>query len=151
MHYGNRSCNSIYHSTSFNHFTHVFILHILIHPSPFVPLFSLIPNTHFTHHLSHFHKLTAHRTHFPHTTYPPCSSLNPLLSLNLHIPIFSIYLTLCSSSLHHQTITQTTIYTATQTTTNSSTKPPTDRKERGRDFRERKMAPMLQSSQPWVE
>ena len=46
----------------------------------------------------------AHRTRFPYTTYPPCQSLNPLVSLNFHIPIFSIYLIHCSNSFHHQTI-----------------------------------------------
>lgn len=42
---------------------------ILQHLLPFIPIF-LTPHT--------LH------THFPYTTYPPCPSSNPLLSLNLH-------------------------------------------------------------------
>ena len=53
-----------------------------------IPAFSLYIITH------------AHLTHSSYTTYPPCSSLNPLLSLNFHIHIFSICLTHCNSSLH---------------------------------------------------
>ena len=66
MHYGNRSCNSIYHSTSFNHHTHVFLPHILIHPSPFIPLFSF--NTQYPLHSPPF---SSSQTHCPRSIRSP--------------------------------------------------------------------------------